>query len=447
MSNYTTTAFKTLLAQQVYNLLDSQSNAYLPASRQNNMYFVIGQQTPWNAGSENVPTPSQTPRQLFDFYKKAIAAKKISYNNTSFVIPRRDWASGTVYRQYDCVCNLLDTYMDFYVRNSYDQVFKCLYNNKSSASTDEPIVSLSTTSLEEPFIKTSDGYKWKYMYTISSVQKQKFMTSEWMPVYSNKFVSAAAINGSIDVIDITNSGNNYIDGNLQGIISVVGDGTGAILKANVSSGHVIDVIIQDRGRDYTTANLVFTDISGGTGSSAAGTVKIVPQNGHGYDAIFELYSKTLMITLDMTDEDGVIPTDNDFRQTFLLHNPQKYGSSELAEDDVYTLYSKLKVSPGIGSFYKDEIIYQGDTLNNSSFSAEVISFDNIANELYINNIKGSLQTNLTIKGLTTGAIRVAVSATQPTLKPYSGKILHVLNKLPTQRDVDQTDKFRFLLSF
>lgn len=447
MPTITTTAFKTLIAQQFYDLLDSQSNASLPESKQTNVYAVLGRQLPWNTGTEVVPTAGQTPSELFEYYARAIAAKKLSYNNSSFVIPRRNWTTGTVYRQYDCLCGLMDTLMDFYTKNSYDQVFKCLSNNGGIASTVEPILSLSSSSLDEPYFTTSDGYKWKYMYTISSVQKQKFMTQDWMPVYSNKFVSAAAINGSIDIVDVTNSGNNYTNGSLQSIITVTGDGTDAILKANVSGGKVVNIIVQNRGKNYTTANLTFTDVSGGVGTSAAATVKIVPQNGHGYDPVFELYAKTLMVTVDVTDESGKIPTSNDFRQVVLLHNPLESSTQSLASGDVYTLYTTIQVSPGIGNFSGDEVIYQGSTYATSTYTGEVIAFDYVQNKLYLNNVKGTLKTNDTIKGVTTGAIRVASSITNPSMKLYSGKVLYILNMLPSQRDVDQTDKFRFLLSF
>lgn len=441
----TTTAFKTLMAQQFYDLLDSQSNSYLPASKQTNVYVVLGRQLPWNTGTEVVPTTGETTPEIYEYYRKGIAAKKLGYNNSSFVIPRRNWTSGTVYGQYGSANSV--TLMDFYAKNSHDQVFECLSNRGGIASTVEPVLSLSSASLEEPYFMTSDGYKWKYMYTISSVQKQKFMTQDWMPVYSNKFVAASAINGSIDIVEITNSGNNYTNGSLQSIITVTGDGTGAILRANVANGKIANIIVQNRGEDYTEANLTFTDMTGGIGSSAAATVKISPQNGHGYDPVFELYAKTLMVTVDVTDEYGKIPVSNDFRQVIILHNPLESSSQTLASGEVYTLYTTINVSPGIGNFSGDEIVYQGSTLATATYTGEVISFDYVQNKLYLNNIKGTLKTNDTIKGVSTGAIRVAASSIKPSLQLYSGKVLYILNMLPSQRDVDQTDKFRFLLSF
>ena len=99
---------------------------------------------------------------------------------------------------------------NYYALNSKDQVFKCLDNKGGANSTDEPQLFLSSTSLEEPYFQTTDGYKWKYMYTLNTSQKERFLTSDWMPVTYNKFVRAAALNRSIDIVKVTNSGNNGI---------------------------------------------------------------------------------------------------------------------------------------------------------------------------------------------------------------------------------------------
>jgi predicted GNAT family acetyltransferase len=73
-----------------------------------------------------------------------------------------------------------------------------------------------------------------------------------MPVTYNKFVRAAAEPGSIDIITITNSGNNYTNGPTQNVITITGDGTGAVLKANVSNNKVQNIIIMVDDQDITS---------------------------------------------------------------------------------------------------------------------------------------------------------------------------------------------------
>jgi hypothetical protein len=441
MSTTFTKNFRVSLAKQVQNLTDIGSNAYLPSDRRSYVYTVLGRQLPWNSGTEIAPTPGLTENDINTYHKRAFFAKLMTYENTSLVVPRINWTSGTVYNTYEAESN-------FYVINTKDQVFKCLSNvSVGHTSTSEPALSLSTTSLEEPYLQTSDGYKWKYLYTVSSVQKQRFMDENWLPVTYNKFVRAAAESLSIDIVEVTNSGNNYTDGATQDIITIDGDGTGAILKANVSSGQVKDVVIQNRGTGYTYATLTFTDVSGGSGSGAAATVKIAPHDGHGYDPVYELGATNVMFNVDFTgDENGNFPYENDFREIFVLHNPRQRDGA-IATAETYTMYTKIKTSPGLGDFSNDEKVYQGTTYATSTFRADVISFDEVANYVYVNNVEGTLQTNQSLKGLQSGSIRVATSVTLPTMDLYTGQVLYISDRLPVTRDVAQTDRIRYILSF
>jgi len=446
MASLLTYQFSTLLAESIYNLLDVSANSYLPLNRRSYLFVTLGKETPWNTGTEVPPTPGQAIRDLNSYYDRAMVAKRVSQENASFVVPRVNWTANTLYTFSSCgVC---PAGTPFYVLNSKDQVFKCLWNNGGTNSNTEPQLSLSSTSLEEPFFKTSDGYKWKYLFTLTSQQKQKFLTQDFMSVTFNRFVRAAAVNRSIDIVRITNQGNNYVDGKVQDIIIISGDGTDAILKPNVANGKVIDVVVQNRGSDYTKANLSFSDVAGGIGTSAAAEVVLSPQNGHGFDPIDELYANTIMFNVDFDgSESGVFPTDNEYREITLLKNPYEFGTTELAGDSLYTMYTKIKVSPGVGDFNNDEIVFQGVTLATSTFSADVISFDEAQNLLYVNNIRGALSTNQPIKGQTSGAIRVAINKTDPTLELYTGKILYVSNQTPVTRDNDQLDRIRFILKF
>ena len=80
--------------------------------------------------------------------------KKVTSSDTSFVIPRRNWTTGTVYDYYrhdygrritggtttqtanSGATNLFDA--TFYVMSSVYNVYKCLDNNGNATSTVEP---------------------------------------------------------------------------------------------------------------------------------------------------------------------------------------------------------------------------------------------------------------------------------------------------------------------
>jgi hypothetical protein len=430
------------MAKQFLNLLNIGANSYLPDDRKVYIYAIIGKQTPWSDDPEVIPTPGETIEDLNEYWRRAYGARIASLINANFVVPRVDWVANTVYNTYQSTTN-------FYVKNTVDQVFKCLDNNNQSLTTDEPTLTLSTTSLEEPFFITADGYKWKYLYTISSFQKQWFMNEDWMPALTNKFVKDSAINGSIDIVNIVNSGNNYVDGSVQDIITVEGDGTGAILKANVSGGKIQNIVIQDRGANYTRANVRFSDVVGGNGFGAEAIALISPQDGHGFDPVYELRANNIMtcIQFEGPGPNSIYPTENDFREVTLVYNPKIAGTDDLATDEFYSLYTTINTSPGIGNFNNDEIIFQGVTFGSSTFSAEVVDFDEVKNELYVNNIKGEIALNQPVKGFSSGATRVATRMTNPIMKLYSGKTLFVSQKEKISRDDNQIDKIRFIVSF
>ena len=444
MASIITNNLRVTLAEQFYNMLDLGANAYLPSSKQSYVYVSLGKQLPWDSGYDIIPAPTESTNDLNDLYRDALFIKRMTNAEASFVVPRIDWVSGITYTQYTDSDTMFGT--NFYVMNKQYKVFKCLSNNNGTASTYEPEITLSSTSLEEPYFETEDGYKWKYLYTLNSLQRQKYLTKRWMPVTKNSFVSAAAINGSIDVIEVTNSGNNYVNGTAQPIINITGDGTGAVLKANVSDGKIQNVVVQNRGSNYTYATLTFSDISGGSGNGANANVIISPQNGHGFDPVYELGASTLMFNCDFSGNDTSFFAENDYRQIFIIKNPLAQTGLP-AKDEKYTAYYRIKTSPGLGNFNEDEVVFQGIDYNSSTFSANVVHFDEISNNLYVNNVRGLPTENQYVKGLSTGSIRIVNSIQNPSIKLYSGKILYISNGNIVSRDTNQTDRIRFILSF
>lgn len=63
-----------------------------------------------------------------------------------------------------------------------------------------------------------------------------------------------------------------------------------------------------------------------------------PKGGHGADAIAELFATRLMITTSFdADEDGVLITNDDFRQYGLLLNPRLVSTNAIATGNVYSM--------------------------------------------------------------------------------------------------------------
>jgi hypothetical protein len=148
-----------------------------------------------------------------------ILAKKVIPNDIEFVIPRNNWTYNTKYKQYDDTVALkelmvkTDNSYPMYVINADGDVYKCLCNNVSQPSVVEPV---GNYNQNDGFIATADGYLWKYMYNVKTTNK--FLTPLWMPVpyieantsyTSYDYNYNSSINGSLNKIIVTDSGNNY----------------------------------------------------------------------------------------------------------------------------------------------------------------------------------------------------------------------------------------------
>lgn len=162
---------------------------------------------------------------IFDPSKEMVFGKKIEASDVSPVIPRYDWAANTVYQEWSNGSNTVfyqtegGTHDPFYIYTSSGNVYKCIDNNSDAESTVEPS-HVDTTPREE-----SDGYSWKYMYTVPSASK--FITTSYIPVVPNTSIVVAS-NTSIDKIYVQNGGNTYVEVANGAISSYVNTSTFAI---------------------------------------------------------------------------------------------------------------------------------------------------------------------------------------------------------------------------
>lgn len=242
-------------------------------SGRSNFYYFIGKILPWN-DPFNPDQPLDTQSYEYDTRNKIILVKKININDVSFVIPRINWTSGTVYDQFDGDYSTNNPAASgatslqrsrFYVLSSSFNVYKCLFNNNGVPSTDEPSGTDLTT------ITTNDGYVWKYLYTIPLSSRNKFFTESLIPVQTT-VTNAFYSNGEVDKIIIENKGSGYL-GNSEVSLQVngsfksnVGNVTALLTPVFTIGGSIENVIIRNSGNNYSSANIQINDNTG-TGSS------------------------------------------------------------------------------------------------------------------------------------------------------------------------------------
>jgi hypothetical protein len=345
----------------------------------------------------------------------------------------------------------------FYVRNTYDQIYKCLYNNKGAQSTVMPQISLAGDLPSNPWIETSDGYKWKYMYTIPSGLKEKFFTPQWMPVSSDGTVTAAAVNGRIDIVDILQGGSGYNSGvacTSAQILTVTGDGSGANITAVVdSSGTIIDTNILNGGSGYTYATITANPGVAGVGANLKPVIS--PSGGHGSDNIDELGAKNVMVCVELPGNDGgVIPigsslstTPFTYYQVSIIQNPLLSATGEIASGSAYNTTTQILTGTLISPYYFPiaDIAYQGLTLDTATFTGSIVTWDNINNIVYLNNIRGSFTPYSSFTSSLLGRTVTAFSLVKPEIELYTGKLLYVQNRAPISRSINQTEQIKIVI--
>jgi len=436
-------------------------------------------------GTDATPlTPIDSISQEFHVFDDLLAAKKVTSSDVSIVIPRRNWTTGTVYDYYrhdyghyvtgstssvitanSGATSLFDA--TFYVMNSNYDVYKVIDNNDNAASTEEP-----TNTGNTIFTTSGDGYKWKYMYSLSAAQRTNFLSTDFMAVATNSTVASAATDGAVDFVKIKTAGSGGTDGTHTGI-AIRGDGSSGTVSVTVSSGVISAVTVTSAGSGYTYGYIRNADIvtAGATGLSGSELDVIIgPKGGHGSNAIKELGGYFVMLNTNFeageTSNSGDFTTANDFRRVVLMRDIES-GSSAASATTLRGTKAVLVTSPS-GNFTVDEEINQATT----GAVGKVVEWDSSNNILYY------IQTRFNDEGLDSdgnstaffGTNTITGQSSSVTATPSSstttvdnisftsgynageidkdtGDVLYIENRSPITRASDQTENVKLIIEF
>ncbi len=433
-------------------------------------YLGIGRPQPFvdnqtfNDGTDAAPpTPNDDIGSEFYAYDDMLSAKKITSSDVSIVIPRRNWATGTVYDYYrhdygninsagatisadSGATNLFDS--TFYVLNSAFDVYKCIDNNGGGNSTTEPTGNKSTS-----VFTTADSYKWKYMYSLSASEQANFMSTDFMHV-STESTDYSTTAGAIEHVKITNGGSSGSDNSYTGV-AIHGDGTGGECTITVSSGAVTNVVITSAGSGYTFASVLASTFGNVSGSDI--DFIISPEGGHATDVVKELGGFFVILNIDLTQsESGEFTTGNDFRRIALVKNPVDSTSGSTATASTLDATKSMTFASSPGTFLADEKI----TGNSTGAIGYVVDYNATSKVLrYIQPqfanqgvaTDGDL-VNFTTSDTVTGATSTISGTpnavdTTPELTHDSGDILYIENRKPISRAADQTENIKLIVEF
>jgi hypothetical protein len=439
-----------------------------------------------NEGTDTVPTtPIDDTVEEFYSYDDMLAAKKITSSDVSFVVPRRNWTTGTVYDYYrhdygrrvtgtttaqvatSSATSLMDS--TFYVLTAARNVYKCLDNNAGATSTVEPTGTSPTNILS-----TGDGYKWKFMYTLSAAQQSNFLSTDFMAVATDSTVSAAAIDGAINIVKIKSVGTGGTDGTHTSI-AIRGDGSSGTVSVTIASGIITAVTVTNPGSGYTFGYIRLADInSAGAGSLTGAELDCIiePKGGHGSNAVEEIGGFFVMMNINLEGAEagssGDFTTSNDFRRIMLIRDPLSGGSAATGTTLRGVKVLRFNASPTPGTFSVDEKISQAST----GAVGKVVEWDSTNRLLYYIQTRfndegldtSGNQTSFSGANVVTGATSSATgtpSTTSETVDSVvltsgyatgeidadSGDIIYAEQRVPITRSADQTENIKLIIEF
>tara|TARA_B100000959_G_scaffold34553_2_gene32851 strand:+ start:12667 stop:14181 length:1515 start_codon:yes stop_codon:yes gene_type:complete len=329
--------------------LDTTDN-FLASLASNQFYMALGRANAWT--DDTVPdTPYENDYANNTLWENMFAMKKIASTDIVHCAPRNLWVSGTTYIEYDDQDTNIES-KKYFVITDNNNVYMCLKSGSGTSSTNPDTTGVQTSGVINH--SGSDGYIWKYMFTVPATDVTKFLTASFIPTrvlteapaggadagLTNQWaVQGNAIDGAIYNMKITTAGTGYSS---APTLAIVGDGSNAAATAVVSGGAITDITMTNVGTGYTHATVTVT---GGGGSNGAIRPVIGPPGGYGANPNNDLRSHYITINTTFTgDESGTIPDSNDFRQLALIKNPIEQANE--------TATLSTAGSMVVGNFYK-----------------------------------------------------------------------------------------------
>lgn len=439
------------------------------------VYVGIGKSDVWSNSSSDLTdstpfTPTDSLDDLGEAYQNMIGMKLISASEISHVVPRHTWSSGDSYYGWDSYLDVNEQASSIYDKKFYTvtpeyKVYKCIEAG-NAGSTIQP-----TQTLTDP-TEESDGYVWKYMYTISVADAGKFLTTSYMPVktvsldYANNGAAEADLSeadyaqylnqkasrdsttaAGIERIEVTDGGTY----STAPTINISGDGTDAtataVMSGTGSNQAVESINITNKGRDYTIADITFS-----SGDASARAV-IAPEQGHGVDPVKELGAFFISLNTQLTGtESGDLTIGNDFRQVTVVRNPKNYANNNIATAETLKAlrYLDFDAAVTVTDYGVDELI----TGSTSEAKAYIVEIDSSNGYIYYHqnsktgykqfvdgeDITGSISN-------TVGALQNASALGDPEVQIGTGDIMFLENRNPINRVATQIEDIKIIIEF
>jgi hypothetical protein len=348
--------------------------------------------------------------------------------------------------------------------NENRQVYVCLETGRDGTGAAVPSTVQPTHSNIDSR-RESDGYVWKFLFTISAEKANNFVSANFMPTQlqvstdsnstgiqlKQKEVQDAATPGEILSVIITDGGAGYTSKPTITIADANGTGAGVNVEIDSATGQVVRVRMNDssngdiagHGSGYTAPSIAFS--GGGATRNATARAVLGPDSGIGRDPREDLKSSSVMFHAELLGTDSDFIINQDFRQVGLIRDIRDNNNSLFNQTTGNALKS-MTMSSVITAFTADKII-EGQTTLARAYIDEVDS-----NILYYHQSTTTgfvaFQDGELIEETNGGGEGVIDSALiQPEVLPTSGEVLFIDNRSPVDRSTAQNEDIKVIIQF
>jgi len=295
-------------------------------SDDNRLYVFLGRTIEW-PDEEQPPEAKNTLEEILNARRDLNGIREIGLTDIVLGLREINYKSGVVFDQYEDDVDLTDK--NFYVLTDQLNVYKCISNNNGSVSTVRPSHTTSDIPLE------IDGYKWRYMFSVTTSLLRKFIISDFFPFNNDPNVLAPTKPGTIDNIRVDSAGSGYpanatVVNNTEIPLFIQGDGnqnSSATVDISTSQGQIVSIDeITDRGANYPFAPesnipIAFRQLNGNTLDQSAygiattnpsgeiASVQVIHRGSNYSDGSAEIVQSSVFAYAETNEEGEIINAD------------------------------------------------------------------------------------------------------------------------------------------
>jgi hypothetical protein len=420
-------------------------------------YIGIGRSQDWDS-SDTAPIPANTLREERNLRLQLQSIK--SAEDVSYVVPRNNWTAGTIYTGWDDNTSGYPS-IPYFVITDDNSVYMCLKQGRDNTGAAVASTVKPTGASVNSFL-TADGYMWKFLYTLTAGDANKYLTANYIPVkfiesidssspaadIEQKGIQDAAIPGQIGSIRIIDGGSGYTS---APAVTVIGDGSGCLAKATVFGGRIVNISLDSNGSGgiahgsgYTKATVSFS-----TGGARA-RVALPPVGGFGANSINDLRSKAVMFNSKPSgDENDTFIVDNDFRQVALIKNPKvSITDSDFTSASGFAAKGIKFVTPVATTFTADNTILGASSgakayVDTYNATTGILRYHQTEDTGFLEFVGGE-GVNET-DGAGSGTLDSSGTFNFGDIDFNSGEILYIENRAAISRSQDQTEDIKIVI--